>query len=211
MILRCNLLLLTLLLSVPAAETALAQRSQRPGTIPQRVRKYHLDEPRTRLEEFQDRLEQVIYKGFITIGAVNGRNGSAEVAAVELRSTAEPTRATGLAIQLSALSQPNGEIQSFIDYEEIDPLIKGLDAVARADDTITKMPNFSASYRTIDDFGIIVFRQTRSGIAVKLENSAMNGTGGIDRATIYITLDELNRLRGMILEAKHTTRRTEVI
>ncbi len=202
MILRCNLLLLTLLLSVPAAETALAQRSQRPGTIPQRVRKYHLDEPRTRLEEFQDRLEQVIYKGFITIGAVNGRNGSAEVAAVELRSTAEPTRATGLAIQLSALSQPNGEIQSFIDYEEIDPLIKGLDAVARADDTITKMPNFSASYRTIDDFGIIVFRQTRSGIAVKLENSAMNGTGGIDRATIYITLDELNRLRGMILEAK---------
>jgi hypothetical protein len=100
------------------------------------------------------------------------------------------------------LSQANGEIQSFIDYEEIDPLIKGLDAVARADDTITKMPNFSASYRTIDDFGIIVFRQTRSGIAVKLENSAMNGTGGIDRATIYITLDELNRLRGMILEAK---------
>jgi hypothetical protein len=161
-----------------------------------------LDEPRTRLEEFQDRLEQVIYKGFITIGAVNGRNGSAEVAAVELRSTAEPARATGLAIQLSVSSQANGEIQSFIDYEEIDPLIKGLDAVARADDTITKMPNFSASYRTIDDFGIIVFRQTRSGIAVKLENSAMNGTGGIDRATIYITLDELNRLRGMILEAK---------
>jgi hypothetical protein len=92
MILRSNFLLLTLLLSLPAGENVLAQRSQRPRTIPQRVRKYHLDEPRTRLEEFQDRLEQVIYKGFITIGAVNGRNGSAEVAAVELRSTAEPTR-----------------------------------------------------------------------------------------------------------------------
>jgi len=32
---------------------------------------------------------------------------------------------------------PVCEIQSFTDYEEIDPLIKGLDAVACADDTIT--------------------------------------------------------------------------
>ncbi|HEY6121630.1 MAG TPA: hypothetical protein VIV66_16850 [Pyrinomonadaceae bacterium] len=184
------------------ASNVLAQRPQRSRTIPQSARKYYLDEARTRLEEVQDRLGQVVYKGFMSIGMISGRNGSAELNIVELRSANEPGRLTGLSILLSESSQPASEIQSFVDYDEIDSLIKGLDTVARVDDTITKMPNFSASYRTNDDFAITVFKQTRSGIAVRIENSALNGTGGIDRATIYITLDELNRWRGMLLEAK---------
>jgi len=199
---RFSVSFLIVLFFTLGSETALAQRSQRPRTIPQRTRRYYLDEPTTKLEEIQDRLEQAIYKGFLSIGTVSGRNGSAEVNAVELRSNTEAARATGIAIQLAESAQPATEIQSFIDYEEIDPLIRGLDLVARVDDTTTRMPNFSASYRTRDDFGIVVFKQTRSGIAVKLENSSLNGNGGIDRATIYITLDELNKLRGMILEAK---------
>jgi hypothetical protein len=121
---------------------------------------------------------------------------------VELRSTADSNRAYGLLIEIRESSQSVTEIQSFIDYEEIDPLIAGLDAVYRANDTITKMPYFSASYRTRDDFGIVVFKQTRTGLAVRLESTTINGTGGIDRASILITLDELNRLRGIILEAK---------
>jgi len=183
-------------------ETAVGQRPQRSRTVPQRARKYYLDEPRTDLEEFQTRVQEVVLKGFINVGAVNGRNGWVQVSAVELKSPAYSTRVTGLAIQLAESARPNSEIQSFIDYAEIDSLIKGLDAVAHADDTITKMPNFSASYRTADDFTLVVFKQTPSGTAVRLENSALNGTGGIDRATIFITLDELNRLRGIILEAK---------
>jgi hypothetical protein len=184
------------------ADIALAQQPARSRTIPRRTRKYYLDEPRTRLEEYQDRLETIIIKGFMGIGTVNGRNGSADISAVELKDTSDATRVTGIMIELSENGPEAVEIQSFIDYEEIDRLIRGLDAVARADDRITKMPNFSATYRTKDDFGIVVFKQTRSGIAVRLEGSAMNGTGGIDRATIFVTLDELNRLRGIILEAK---------
>ena len=194
-----RLVLLALVL-FPLADVALAQQPSRSRPIPKRTRKYYLDEPRTRLEEYEDRLETVIVKGFMGIGTVSGRNGSAEVSAVELKDTADSTRVSGVAIQLAAGGQQ--EIQSFVDYEEIDGLIRGLDAVARADDRITKMPSFSATYRTKDDFGIVVFKQTRSGLAVRLENSAMNGTGGIDRATVFITLDELNRLRGIILEAK---------
>ncbi len=193
---------MTVMFFTLACETMFAQRPQRPRTIPQRTRKFYLDAPATKLEEIQDRLEQVIYKGFLSVGIVSGRNGSAEVNALELHINSEPARATGIAIQLADSTQGGIEIQSFIDYEEIDPLIRGLDLVARVDDTISRAPNFSASYRTRDDFGIVVFKQTRSGIAVKLENSSLNGSGGIDRATIYVTLDELNKLRGMILEAK---------
>jgi hypothetical protein len=196
-----RLVLLALVL-FPFAEIALAQQPQRSRTIPKRTRKYYLDEPRTRLEEFQDRLETVVVKGFMVIGTVSGRNGLADVSAVELKDTSDATRATGISIQLSEGGPQASEIQSFIDYEEIDPLIRGLDVVARADDRITKMPSFSASYRTRDDFGIVVFKQTRAGIAVRLEGSGLNGSGGIERVTIFITLDELNRLRGIILEAK---------
>jgi hypothetical protein len=121
---------------------------------------------------------------------------------VELRSIADSNRASGLLIQITEASQSPTEIQSFIDYEEIDPLIAALDTVYRVNDTITKMPNFSASYRTRDDFGIVVFKQTRTGLAVRLESTTLSETGGIDRASILITLEELNRLRGIILEAK---------
>jgi hypothetical protein len=195
--------MLLALVLFPFAEVALAQQPQRSRTIPKRTRKYYIDEPRTRLEEYQDRLETVIIKGFMGIGTISGRNGAAEVFAVELKDAADGTRATGISIQLSSGSgETANEMQSFIDYEEIDSLIRGLDAVARADDRITKMPSFSATYRTRDDFGIVVFKQTRSGIAVRLEGSSMNGSGGIDRVTIFITLDELHRMRGIILEAK---------
>jgi bifunctional DNA-binding transcriptional regulator/antitoxin component of YhaV-PrlF toxin-antitoxin module len=193
---------LTIVLLTTLGQQTLAQRSQRQLTIPQRTRKFYQDEPRTRLEEIQDRLGQVILKGFMNIGEINGRNGSAEVSAVELRSTAESNRASGLVIEITEARQSAIQIQSFIDYEEIDPLIAGLDATYRANDTITKMPNFSASYRTRDDFGIVVFKQTRSGLAARLESTTINETGGIERVAIVITLDELNRLRGLILEAK---------
>jgi hypothetical protein len=137
------------------------------------------------------------------IGAIAGRNGTAEVLAVELKDANESTKATGISIQLTSSSgESQNEIQSFMDYEEIDLLIRGLDAVARTDDRVTKMPYFSATYRTRDDFGIVVFKQTRTGIAVRLEGSSLNGNGGIDRVTLFITLDDLQKLRGIILEAK---------
>jgi hypothetical protein len=43
---------------------------------------------------------------------------------------------------------------------------------------------------------INVFRQSRSGVAASLSN------GICDKITVLLTLDELNKLRGMILEAK---------
>src|SRR6185295_6654661 len=138
MIKSCKLVLfIIVLVSFSMAETVVGQRPQRSGTQRQRARKYYLDEPRTDLEEFQDRLQEVILKGLINVGAVNGRNGWVQVSAVELKSPAYSTRVTGLVIQLSESARPNSEIQSFIDYAEIDSMIKGLDAVAHADDTVT--------------------------------------------------------------------------
>ena len=62
--------------------------------------------------------------------------------------------------------------------------MKGLDAVAGVNESITKLASFEARYRTLGDLEINVFRQSRSGIAASV-------TAGIcDRVTALMTLDE---------------------
>jgi len=63
-------------------------------------------------------------------------------------------------------------------------------------ETATKLTGFEARYRTLGDLEISVFRQSRSGTAAALS------TGICDRITVFLTLDELEKLKGIILEAK---------
>jgi hypothetical protein len=83
-----------------------------------------------------------------------------------------------------------------VDYEEIDPLLKALDSVVKADETITRHTRFDMRYRTRGDFEVIVFRQTSGG------NAAAVSAGYFEKTTLLLSLDELTRLRHMIAEAK---------
>jgi hypothetical protein len=64
------------------------------------------------------------------------------------------------------------------------------------DETSTRLANFEAKYRTQGDLEIGVFRQTRSGTAVRIS------TGICDHATTAMTLDDLAKVRALIEEAK---------
>jgi hypothetical protein len=89
------------------------------------------------------------------------------------------------------------ENRSFVDYEEIDPLIRAIDFSAKVNETVTKLAGFEARYRTLGDLEFIVFRQGRaSGTAASVS------TGICDRVTGLLTLDELELLRAHIIEAK---------
>jgi hypothetical protein len=153
-------------------------------------------EPRTKLEAIDARYERVLIKGFTQVSTMEVRGGDIRVDALELRDTLEPSRATGIAVVVRDASDNNRENRAFIDYDEIDPLIKALDTVARINDTATKLTGFEARYRTNGDMEVNVFRQGRSGIASSLS------TGICDKITVLLTLDDLNKLRGIVLEAK---------
>jgi hypothetical protein len=186
--------LLSLMLIVPLYGSALGQRRLPEPQLPSRCEP---GEARTRLEEFEAKAQTVVIKGSTRVAILNISSGSARVEALELRDTGDSTRATGVAITLKdSTRQSNAESRSYIDYEEIDPLIKGLDSVARSDETITKLTSFEARYRTRGDFEITVFRQTSGGIAATLSS------GTFDRVAISLSLDELGKLRWMILQAK---------
>src|SRR5215207_8052095 len=168
--------------------------AQRPG--PEFWRKVSCEplEPRTKLEALDDRHSTVIIKGFTRITTVEVRG--VRIDALDMRELGNVSRAKGIVVVLREGGERPRENRAFVDYEEIDPLLNAIDAIARIDETATRFPGFEARYRTQGDLEIGVFRQTRSGTAVIMT------TGICDLATQTLTLDDLAKVKAMIQEAK---------
>ena len=151
--------------------------------------------PRNKLEEFEARDSTLLIKGRTWVATLRTQGGNARVEATEIRDAGNSTRVTGVTVTI-VTSNPATETRCLIDYEEIDQLVRAFDAMAKADDSVTKLSSFEAHYRTRADFEIIVFKQVSGGIAAAFEG------GYIDRTRVLLTLDELTRLRWMIVQAK---------
>ncbi len=167
---RLTIFLLAILVvfSVPAF-------AQRPGPQFRRPLACEPSEPRTKLEAVEWRYERVLIKGFSQIAVINARGADIRIDAVELKDTDTATRAIGLVIALRETSENPRENRSFVDYEEIDRLLKAIDTVARVNESVTKLTGFEARYRTLGDLEVSVFRQSRSGAAVSLTSGTAIG------------------------------------
>ena len=155
-------------------------------------------EPRTKLEALEMRMDAVVLRGFAPITTVEITG--VRIDAVEMRVLGGPTRAKGLIIVLpqraNTAESRITDNRAFVDYEEIEPLLRAIDALAGVDENATKLVNFEAHYHTHGDLEIKVFRQTRSGNAVTVQTGICNYT------TESLTLDEFAKLKAMIQEAK---------
>jgi hypothetical protein len=188
-----RLLSLVLLVLVVFCGSAFAQR---PGPQFRRPLACEPVEPRTKLEAIEWQYERVLVKGFSQIATFAARDVEVRIDAVELKDTASATRAIGLVIALRETGENPQQNRSFVDYDEIDRLLRALDAVSRVNESVTKLASFEARYRTLGDLEFLVYRQSRSGVAASL-------TSGIcDRVTAQLTLDDLDRLKAHIVEAK---------
>ncbi len=176
--------------------------AQRPGPQFRRELACEPFEPRTKLEAVESRYEKILFKGFTQVETLIARGVAIRIDAVEMKDSSSPLRATGLVI---SLRQPGGgpndpqprQNRSYIDYEEIDPLLKAMESVARVNESVTKLASFEARYRTVGDLEVVVFRQGRaSGTAASVSS------GICDKVTALMTLDELETLRAHIIEAK---------
>ena len=183
--------LLFLALGLFCCSSALAQR---PG--PEFWRKVGCEpfEPRTKLEAIEQRYSTVIVKAFTRITTIEVRG--VRIDAVDMRELGGTARARGIVVSLREEGGRADDNRAFVDYEEIDPLLKAIDAIVRVDETVTRMPGFEARYKTLGDLEIGVFRQTRSGTAVALT------TGICERPTQTMTLDDLAKVKALIQEAK---------
>ena len=172
--------------------------AQRPGPKFRRPQACEPLAPRTKLEAIESGYERILIKGFSQIASLNVRGADIRLDAVEIREArAGGERATGLVIVLREPGEALRENRAFVDYEEIDRLIKALESVTSVNESVTKLAGFEARYRTLGDLEISVFRQSRtSGTAASLSS------GICDRVTGLLTLDEMDRLRAHLVEAK---------
>ncbi len=151
---------------------------------------------RNNLEDFESRMETVLVKGRTYVATLRAQNGHARVEATEIRDLSNSSRVQGIVITVVADGGPPGEIRALVDYEEIDPLVRAFDTLAKADDSLTKLTHFETRYRTKGDFEIMVFKQVSGGIAAAIEG------GFFDRSRLLMTLDDFVKLRWMIVQAK---------
>ena len=112
-----------ILLTTVVCSAALAQR---PGPQFRRELACEPFEPRTKLEAVESRYEKILIKGFSQVANLNVRGVLVRIDAVEMKDSSSPLRATGIVISLRGGGEPPRENRSYIDYEEIDSLLKAI-------------------------------------------------------------------------------------
>lgn len=151
-------------------------------------------EPKTKLEAFQAQTGAVVIKGFSHIGKLSAL-GSVEVTAMEFTDAATGKKQTGVVIEIKESGRLENTDRSFIDYDEVDSLLKGIDYISKATADVTKLSQFEATYKTKG-----YFRATTYSSSGKID--AAVSSGYIRPATAFLSLQQLGELRAIIAQAK---------
>ncbi|MCZ7624486.1 MAG: hypothetical protein C3F12_07945 [Candidatus Methylomirabilota bacterium] len=153
--------------------------------------------PATKLEAFQARTGVVLIRGYTPVGMIRGIGATITVDAREFRDAGNPnSRATGISIAVKETGRLERENTSFVDADEIESLLKGIEYIAKISRDATMHVNFEAEYRTKGDLRITVYNQTSGKI------SAAITSGTIGRTQAFIEMRDLEDLQGFITEAR---------
>ena len=153
-------------------------------------------EARTKLEAFQAKTGTVIIRGFSTIGTLRSPyNGTVTVESKEFTDAISGRKEYGITIEVKEAGRIERENTSYIDYDEIDSLVKGIDYIGKIDNTSTKMKEFQADYRTKGDLMISTF-------SLNKEVMIAISSGTIGKASTYFKLSSLAEIRDLIINAK---------
>ena len=152
-------------------------------------------ESKTKLESFQRQTGTVFVKGYSDIAKINSL-GSVGVTAMEFTDATSKKRQTGIVIEVTEGGRLERSNRSFIDYDEIDPLLSGIDYIATVKPDATKLSNFEATYKTKGDLAVTTFSSSSGKIEATVKS------GSIGAADAYISLQQLNQLSMAIQQAK---------
>src|ERR1051326_7268252 len=131
--------LLTFLLALAASCAA-----QEPQASPTPV------EFQTRLESLMSETGAVIVKGYTRVGSVTGSRGTAYVTAWEVTDATAGHREMGVEVLIAdPAARPEADDErAFVDYDEIGPLLRGIDYMTRLGNRLTKLSRYEAQYQT---------------------------------------------------------------
>ena len=154
---------------------------------------------KTKLEQFSAKTGVVIIRGFREVGVIKGLyRTTLTVEVKEFLNVTDDAKQYGITIETF---KENGnydkEHTSFIDYDEIESLLKGIQYISKIDGSTTKLDSFQADYTTKGDLKISVFSSDKDIIA-----AVTSGTiGGV---ATYLKLEDIPKLVELINKAKQT-------
>lgn len=172
-----------------------AQTSAQRATPPQAQQAQAQAESSTKLETFQAKTGAVIVKGYKEVGSLSGLGGTVTVTSWEFLDAQSGRKEHGIGIEVKESGRLEREERSFIDYDEIDSLIKGLDYISKIDASVSKLGNFEAEYKTRGEFSVTTFGSDR-GIRAAIS------AGRLSHINVFIDLDKLPAFRKLVTDAK---------
>jgi hypothetical protein len=142
--------LLSTILMLTAAVACAAQEAQ-PTPTP--------EEFQTKLESLMSGTGAVIVKGYTRVGSMNGSRGAAYVTAWEVLNARTGWKEQGVTVEIAEAvgTRPDTEERAYIDYDELTPLLKGIDYIMRLDDKATKLSRYEAQYQTRGGLVLMTF------------------------------------------------------
>ncbi|MGA9994225.1 MAG: hypothetical protein WBP93_02370 [Pyrinomonadaceae bacterium] len=174
-----------LLLLLPCCLTAYSQAQQ---PIPDII-------PQTKIEAFQYQTGAVIIKAFTRIGAMRGTGGTVEVTSIEFTEARSGRKEQGIVVDVKEFGRGERSERSYIDDEEIAPLLRAIDDISKIGTDVTKLANFEARYTTRGDFSIATFNEAET------INVAIGG-GHVTRVEAVFKFVDLEKFKGLLLSAK---------
>jgi hypothetical protein len=153
----------------------------------------------TKLESLLSETGAVIVKGYTRIGSMNGSRGTAYVTAWEVTDARTGSREQGVGVEISDTAtttpRPDFEERAYIDYDEIAPLLKGIEYILKLDDKATRLSRYEAQYRTRGGLVLLTFN-TQNGFAAAIS------TGGGSRPRFVLRPTGLAEFRNLLESAK---------
>jgi hypothetical protein len=187
--------------------------STSPGTSDSTNPQYvvsQLPPPATKLESFAALRNIVLVKGYSKVATVGGDDGAAiQITAVDFSSAdaKAPERHQGLAIQVTEGNRTNRSALSYIDADEIDPLLDAIAKLTQLQSTATRLTDYDAGFRTTGDLEITNLSRDGTREAGIRSVQILRPSGQICTATAYFRLGRLQELSQQIATAKQTLER----
>ena len=121
--------------------------------------------PTTHLETVQRRTGTVLVRGFTDVaGLRSDDNATVRVLAVELTDVRASEKVVGLAIEVRPAARGSRAVMSFVDENEIDDLIAGLDALTKVEHNTTSLTGYEAAFSHEGDAGAGEHRYQRFAV-----------------------------------------------
>lgn len=144
--------------------------------------------PRTYFEAYDAVTDAPLVKGMTTIATLNNQINYPVEIRVE-RLTNLQTSNTIAAVSLRTRLGSHQTLVDYIDYDELDGFIRGLQTISQADNNITPMDNFEVAYRTRCGLSVVKLN-IKNKLAILLNSG---NPGAVRNEMAAFVLDDLSR------------------